>query len=255
MQTIEPASTGVATSETAAILLMIERMARDPTADMDKFERAMAAYERMAARAKEEAFNAAMSAAQAEMPQVARDKDNDHTRSRYATLEAICAAATPVYTKHGFSLSFGPERSPLDGHYRITCIASNAGHSRRYEADLPPDIAGLQGKVNKTPIQAFGSTMSYGRRYLICLIFNIAIKGEDDDGVAAGRGPTISEDQVVILRDMLKVICTKQKTDLIPSIIKLGQALGLQIEKLEEIPVDKFDEAKRLLDETLGKSK
>ena len=39
------------------------------------------------------------------------------------------------------------------------------------------------GTVNKTKIHASGSTLSYGRRYLLKLIFNLTTVDElDDDG-------------------------------------------------------------------------
>lgn len=173
----------VAVSEAAAILSMIERAARDQSVDIDKFERLMTMRERMESRAKEEAFNAAMAAVQNELPAIIKDRANDFTRSKYATLDAIVREAGPIYTRHGFSLSFGTEQSSLPGHYRVTCIVSHVGgFSRPYAADLPADLAGSQGKTTKTAIQAFGSTLSYGRRYLMCLIFNIAVTNEDDDG-------------------------------------------------------------------------
>lgn len=198
----QPPAAPAVVSETEAVLSMIERAARDPQVDIDKFERLMAMRERMESKAKEEAFNEAMSAAQAEMPQVVRDATNDHTKSSYATMEAISKAIAPIYTRHGFSLSFGTDASPLPNHHRIVCTAARGGYSRQFFADLPPDLAGSQGRANKTPIQAFGSTMSYGRRYLTMLIFNIAVK-DDDDGNGQKSDEAISEEQLKSLQAMI----------------------------------------------------
>ena len=57
-------------------------------------------------------FNTAMAQAQGEMVAVKRDLSNPHTRSRYASYEALDNAARPIYSRHGFALSFGTEAIP-----------------------------------------------------------------------------------------------------------------------------------------------
>ncbi len=54
---------------------------------------------------------------------------------------------------------------------------------------MPLDSAGSGGKVNKTPIQASGSTQSYARRYLVCQIFNVTT-ADDNDGNKRTHSPT-----------------------------------------------------------------
>jgi len=101
-------------------------------------------------------------------------------------LENIIEQLSPIWTRHGFAVSFGTGDCPTEGYYRVECeLTHSAGHSKRYHADLPCDMTGIQGSVNKTGIHGFGSTMSYGRRYLVCMVFNVAVKTEDDDGNAA----------------------------------------------------------------------
>lgn len=169
-----------------AMIAMIERASRDPSVDLDKLERLLAMKEKADAQIAERAFNEAMRAAQAEMPKVVKDAENTHTRSRYARHETLLKAITPVITRHGFSLSFGTEPGAPDGFHRVTCRISHVdGHSRVEAADIPADGKGARGNDNKTATHAFGSTMSYGRRYLTLLIFNIAT-GDDDDGNRAG---------------------------------------------------------------------
>lgn len=177
-------------SEATALIQVIERAASNPDIDVEKMERLFALHERILARNAELAFNEAMSAAQAEMPQVERDAQNQQTNSWYAKLETLNEAAVPIYTKHGFSLSFGEQDCPKEGHIRIVCHCSHkAGHTRLYHGDVPLDLAGIKGNPNKTQTHAFGSTNSYGRRYLTLLIFNIVMADEDDDGQEAG-GPS-----------------------------------------------------------------
>jgi hypothetical protein len=177
----------IVTVGAAPLMDVISRAAADPNTDVDKLERLLGMYERITARDAEQAFNEAMRAAQAEMPLVLRDAKNDQTNSRYARLETVSRAMDPIITHHGFALSFGTDASPIQGHYRVTCrLSHTAGHSRDYHADVPADLTGMKGNQNKTATHAFGSTMSYGRRYLKLLIFDIAMT--DDDGQAAGGG-------------------------------------------------------------------
>lgn len=186
----------------APLMEVISRAAADPKTDVDKLERLLGMYERITAREAEQAFNEAMRGAQAEMPQVLRDATNTQTNSKYARLETVSRAMDPIITSHGFSLSFGTDDSPLANHYRVTCTLSHAaGHSRTYHADVPADLTGMKGTANKTATHAFGSTMSYGRRYLKLLVFDIAMT--DDDGQAAGGG-FITETQAEQLRALLK---------------------------------------------------
>lgn len=170
-------------AETEAIMQMIEQIALNPDADVEKLRAVMDMKMEMFNRGAEIEFNAAMSSAQAEMEPVARTAHNQQTDSNYAKLENIISQLSPIWTKHGFALMFGTEDSQKENHYRVTCqVSHRAGHSKSYHADLPADASGIKGTVNKTGIHAFGSTMSYGRRYLTCMIFNIALSGEDNDG-------------------------------------------------------------------------
>ncbi len=232
------AESAPAPNEGASILSLIERAARDPSVDLDRMERLYVMHERMVDRERETAFNAAMTAAQAEIPRVYRDAENSHTRSRYARLETISKAITPIITKHGFGLSFGTDASPLEGHYRITCeVTHAAGFKRTAFADLPSDTVGAKGAANKTAIQGFGSAMSYGRRYLTLLIFNVALTNEDDDGQSAGDGGGLTREQEVELSGLIR--------DTRTNTAKFLAIFG--VESLPDIPASRFGHALQIL--------
>jgi len=115
-------------------------------------------------------------------------------------------------------------------------LSHSAGHTRKYWVDLPLDQAGIKGTVNKTPMHATGSTFSYGRRYLVVMIFNISVIGEDDDGVAAGSKngkatKKITKAQVKILENAIG-----------PADESLYKAVTVEYgaSSLAEIPADKF---------------
>lgn len=165
-----------------------ERFLKDPDVTPDKLERFMALQERVTARAAEAEFNADMSAAQAAMRPVAADAENPQTRSRYASYGALDKALRPLYTQHGFGLSFDTADAPLPEWVRVVCyVTHRGGHSRTYHADIPADGKGARGGDVMTKTHAVGSAMSYGMRYLLKMIFNVSVGEDDDDGNRASQ--------------------------------------------------------------------
>jgi ERF superfamily len=171
-----------------AFLAMIERAARDPSIDIDKLDRLLLMRERENARVAEQAFNAALAEAQTQMHPVATDSDNPQTRSRYASYAALDRAVRPIYAGHGFALSFNTAEAPGPEQARIVCDVSHVGgHTRRYHIDMPVDGKGARGGDVMTKPHAMGSGVSYGMRYLLRMIFNLAIDYDDDGNAAGGR--------------------------------------------------------------------
>lgn len=128
------------------------------------------------------AYNAAMTLAQNEMVPVVRKSENKHTKSKFAKLEKIDEAIRPIYTRHGFNLEFNSQSIDKDT-VRVTCECSHReGFTKKFELAGALDMAGAQGTANKTSIQGLGSTVSYLRRYLTCMIFNVVLTDEDNDG-------------------------------------------------------------------------
>ena len=178
----QPAQLPAVSEETRFMMDMISQIALNPDADVEKLRAVMDMKMQMFNRGAEIEFNAAMALAQAEIEPVARTASNQQTKSKYAKLENIISQCSPVWTKHGFALSFDTGDCPLERHYRVTCeVSHRAGHSKHYHMDLPIDDAGINGTKNKTGVHGAGSTISYGKRYIACNIFNIAIKDEDND--------------------------------------------------------------------------
>ncbi len=174
----------------AALLAVISQAARDPSADVGKMERLMGMYERMQAKRAEAAFNDAMNEAQAKMRAIAADRTNTQTKSQYATYAKLDRVLRPIYIACGFSLSFDTgEDAPADC-VRVLCYVSHkAGHTRTYRIDMPADGKGAKGGEVMTRTHAVGSGSTYGMRYLLKMIFNVAIGEDDDDGNGAERSP------------------------------------------------------------------
>lgn len=229
------------TESAGGLLSIIERAARDPNVDIDKMERLFQLQERAQERQDNMDFNEALRGMQAEMPQVYKAKSNEQTRSTFADLSALNKAANPILAKWGFSTQFSNAESPLDNHYRVKCDLSRGPLIRQYFADVPIDNEGMKGTKNKTNTHGFGSSMSYGRRYLKLMICDIATT--DDDGNRANVVQQISVKQYTEIEGLL------QSTDADKE--KFCDFFG--IETPDELPAARHKEAVDLLNRKVSK--
>jgi hypothetical protein len=199
-------------AQDAPMVAMIERIAIDPNIPIDRLEKMMAMKERMEDRAREDAerearkaYYAAMSRCQKALPVVTKTKRNDHTKSNYADLAAIEDQAMPIIHDFGFGVNFQPAGYNDKGELQIKwTISHEAGHSESDVAGIPVDGAGSQGKVNKTGTQAFGSTATYGRRYLLCMLFNISTGDDRDGNNAPQSSEPITDKQAAEIRGLIE---------------------------------------------------
>ena len=199
-------SNAVAVSEPQEVS-MFERLARDKTVDVAKLKELMDLRDRERAWSAETAFNQAMNAAQTRIGRIAADRENTQTKSKYATYPALDRVLRPIYIDCGFSLSFDTGETPIPDHVRVICFVSHSGgHTRKYHADIPADGKGAKGGDVMTKTHAFGSATQYGMRYLLKMIFNVAIgKDADDDGNGAGT-PVVTQDQAATLEALIQEV-------------------------------------------------
>lgn len=173
-----------------ASVSIFERLASDPNVSVEKIERLMALWERGQARQAEMAFNAAMTDAQQAMGPIVARGWNPETRSHYRKYEDIDRVIRPIYTGHGFAMSFSTQDSEKPDEIRVTCrVSHREGHARDYAVTVPSDGKGIKGGLFMTRTHAMGSGLTYGKRYLADLVWNLAMT-EDDDGNAASQKPT-----------------------------------------------------------------
>lgn len=178
-----PAGERALAEKPAPIVEIFERLARDKDMDVDKLDKLMQMYERQAARVAEEQFNAAMSTAQKAMRPIAADAENPQTRSKYASYGQLDRALRPIYTDHAFGVSYDTGDSSKEDYVRVLAyVTHGGGHSRTYHLDMPNDGKGAKGGDVMTKTHATGAAMSYGMRYLLKMIFNVAVGEDDRDG-------------------------------------------------------------------------
>lgn len=242
-------------NDSASVLNVIARAASDPNIDIDKFERLLSMQERVLDRQAKADYMAAMSSAQAEMRPISADAMNPQTRSNYATYAALDKVLRPIYTKHGFGLSFDTgERAPEE-HIRVLCeVTHKSGYSKTHHIDMPTDGKGIKGNAMMTKTHAQASGMSYGMRYLLKMVFNVAVGEDDDDGNRAGTPPleTISLDQQTELSDMLKE-AGKSEDKFLNAFRRAASAPDIQ--SLSDIPASRYEHAKRLIENNTGAKK
>ena len=199
-------ATAVTTSEPASLMSGIVKAASDPNTDVEKMERLWQMYERIESRNAEAEFNKSLNRCQNQMGRISADANNPQTRSKYATYAQLDRVLRPIYTREGFSLSFDTGDAPQESYVRVLCYVSHeSGFTRTYRADMPADGKGAKGNDVMTKTHAAGSAMSYGSRYLLKLIFNVAVGEDDDDGNSASQTvPPITENQVSRIYDMME---------------------------------------------------
>jgi hypothetical protein len=164
-------------------MMVIERVAMDKDADITKLEKMLDMQERILNRNAKQQFTADLAAMQIELPRVV-EKGEGHNKAKYALLEDINDTIRPVLQKYGFAVTFRVKHES-NVMWITTVLSHRDGHSEETSIPLSLDASG-----SKNAVQAVGSTISYGKRYGICMMLNIST-GEDNDGqgLAANKEP------------------------------------------------------------------
>lgn len=139
-------------------------------------------------------------AIQAEMPTIPKNATNPHFKSKYADLPTIMEILQPILNKHRVLLLQPICESNNENFIVIDTrfVDIDSGQSCETTTTIPIG-------TNKTP-QAFGSAITYARRYALCSFLGI-VADEDDDGNAssvAGSSNKIGQSQVIALYDLAK---------------------------------------------------
>lgn len=166
---------------------MFERLAKDPTVDVDKLQKLIEMKERILRFNAKAQFEAAFAVMQGELPIIdekGRIVVDGVVRSTFGKHEDIQTACKPICARFGFSIRHKNKRLE-SGKLLITGVLSHrGGHSEEDEFECPPDTSG-----KKNEIQSLGSTREYGRRYTTISLLNIVTRGVDNDGQEPKEAP------------------------------------------------------------------
>jgi ERF superfamily protein len=179
------------TTKPSSLLEAIIHAASDPSIDIAKVEHLVRLKKEMDSAEAERLFNEALAAAQAEMQPIVADAVNAEVgrAHRYASYAQLDRAVRPIYSRHGLSVTFNTGERSTDSAVEVTCYLCGHGHGRRYSIIMPADGKGAKGGDVMSRTHAAASAISYGMRYLLVMVFNLAID-RDDDGNAAGKVPS-----------------------------------------------------------------
>lgn len=220
---------------------MIERVALDPSASIEKLEQMLAMKERMEAVEAKRAFNEAFSRAAAEFPTIPLN-GRGHNNKPHATLKDIIHLTRPALSGNGLALTFAIN---VAEQVEVTAkLMHRAGHSESATITLPRDASG-----SKNAVQAVGSTQTYGQRYAAQAILGLSLGDDTDDDGQSAFGGTISAEQFVQLRDKLE----ESGMDKTKFHAAFGHMNPTEAD-LHQFPAKKFDEAMKRL-ETYMKAK
>jgi hypothetical protein len=183
------------TSQEAALMAVIERVAMSEGADISKLEKMLDMQERVLNRNAAQSYSADMAVMQSEMPRVYKLAQSHN--STYARLEDINDAIRPTLQKFGFCVTFRISQ-PDDKSVVVTAVCSHKlGHSEEASLKMPIDTSG-----SKSSVQGIGSTVSYGKRYTLCALLNIST-GDDTDGKDLGRNQSLPTPKQTITDERL----------------------------------------------------
>lgn len=223
-----------------AMIMLVERLIRDPNIDPERIERILDIRAKEEKRIAERAFNEAISAAKGEIPPIVKNRTVDFTSQKGRTnykhedLGEIARVVDPILKAHGLSYRF---RSQQNGpKLTVTCIVSHSlGHFEENTLEAGEDHSG-----NKNSIQAIGSTATYLQRYTLKLALGLAASNDTDGNVPKQKQPTdepISDAQVKDLEQLRAATNTD-----------MDQLRGMwNIDELKDLTLSVFPNAKAVL--------
>lgn len=212
---------------------LVER-AIEKGVDAATLERMMAVAEREHEARARAAFSRAISAFQAECPQIRKERTASTTKFsfQYAGFDDVMRQIRPLLSKYGIAITF---TCPEIKDSMLTVVTRIRVGSHHEDSAFSVPIA--KDMVVGDP-QKYGATLSYAKRYSLCAALNIVVTNEDDENQLK---EFVTEAQREELRGLLmKAGRTSDKQ--IADFLKWADA-----DTLEEVTREKFREAKSML--------
>lgn len=190
-----------APQENNSLLPAIITLAKDPSVDVSKLDALLKMQAQMEERQAKQEATQAFTRLSAALPRVKKNGTISLGKGNaiaFAKWEDMDAVLRPLLTQEGFTLSFNS--APREGGGLVITgeLMHVSGHIRVATIPLPLDSG--PGRNN---LQAVGSTLSYGKRYLAEMLCNIVREGSDDDGVKGGLS-FITPEQVTELEKLIE---------------------------------------------------
>lgn len=213
--------------------------------DTGTIEKLLDLRERIRSEKAKQLFIEALASFQSELPPIEKDKvivnKDGSIRNRYASFDKIVTTIKPYLQKYGLSYRFETEFE--EKHITIVCIITHiAGHSEKTIFKIPIDTSAYMN-----PIQQFGSSVTYGKRYALTLALGLATE-EDTDGEIEEKTIEIKNDEPATEGQLKAIFAICNDLNMSDTGRKefASKVLGRKIETFKELTKK---EASKLIDE------
>jgi hypothetical protein len=182
---------------------------------------------------KPDTLAAAMAKAFAAIESATKSANNPHFKSKYADLTSVIEAIKPALVANGLFFTQSPR--PNDKGVEIETTLHHAGGEVF-------SLGSLFVPADRNNAQAFGSALTYARRYALVTAFGVPV--EDDDGNAAAQAPAAPK-----AKETPATITEDQRTELMTLFNHLGVPVSeflavAKIKDLRNLQAEKFAKAK-----------
>lgn len=140
----------------------------------------------MILHSEEEAFNEALKRIQKALNKIPKRGYNKETKSFYALAEDVDDELQKHLDAEGMTLSFRPAVSDKPEEVVIIGTLALGAFTKEYPLPMPADGKGAKGGGVMSRTHATGSAITYGKRYLKDLIFDLRFTKDDDGNGASG---------------------------------------------------------------------
>jgi len=198
--------------------------------DVEQMSKMQEMAERFEANEARKSFSADFTIAQSNIGAVVKTKYNPQTKSNYAGLDGVIEMVKPVYTAQGFSVIFYEGETAVVDNIRVCAdVLHRDGHKETYHYDVPLGGKGIAGKVNMIDIHAKATSVTYGERYLLSMIWNIPTQDKDGNPPQAPPPPQVqpvTSEEKGIIKAIIEKLQPKEGFD-----FNVGRITALCIEK------------------------
>jgi hypothetical protein len=175
----------------------------------------------------------AMAAAFGEIESATKSANNPHFKTKYADLTSVIEAIKPALVANGLFFTQSPRTNPAGAEIETILHHASGEHFSLGTIFVPAD---------RNNAQAFGSALTYARRYALVTAFGVPV--EDDDGNAAASAPPRQKEEAPAL------ITDAQLTELQMMFTHLGVPVAeflkvAKIATLDKLPANWFERAKK----------
>lgn len=129
-------------------------------------------------------FAKALVAAQISMKAALKDAKNPHLKNKYADLASVREAVLPAFLAQGIAVTQGAAIGQAGYVAVVTQFTHISGQWMRSRVEVP-----YQEQKGTNIAQAYGSALSYARRYALSSMACVIAEDDDGNGAAPGVGP------------------------------------------------------------------